>query len=70
MILILLLSQKTVIYIIDSTTIKACQNKRRMNMVFNGKAKNSKTSMGCFYGFKLHIMINNKDEIIFTKIYP
>ena len=45
MILILLFGQKTAIYIIDSTTIKACQNKRRMNMLFKGKAKNSKSSM-------------------------
>ena len=45
MILILLCCQKTATYIIDYTTIKACQNKRRMNMLFKGKAKNSKSSM-------------------------
>ena len=70
MILILLFGQKTAIYIIDSTTIKACQNKRRMNMLFKGKAKNSKSSMGWFYGFKLHIIINDKGELISVKFTP
>ena len=70
MILILLFGQKTAIYIIDSTTIKACQNKRRMNMLFKGKAKNSKSSMGWFYGFKLHIIVNDKDELISVKFTP
>ena len=71
MILILLFGQKTGIYIIDSTTIKACHNKRRnMNRVFKGKAKNSKSSMGWFYGFKLHIIVNDKGELISVKFTP
>ena len=72
MILILLFSQKTAIYIIYSTTIKACHNKRRnMNRVFKRKAKNSKSSMGWFYGFKLHIIINDKGgELISVKFTP
>ena len=41
-----------------------------MNRVFKGKAKNSKSSMGWFYGFKLHIIINDKGELISVKFTP
>ena len=41
-----------------------------MNRVFKGKAKNSKSSMGWFYGFKLHIIVNDKGELISVKLTP
>ena len=44
--------------------------KRRINMLFKGKAKNSKSSMGWFYGFKLHIIVNDKGELISVKFTP
>ncbi|MBN8523574.1 MAG: hypothetical protein J0M23_06975 [Rickettsiales bacterium] len=48
----LLYGEETGIYFIDSTTIKACNNKRRYkNKVFARLAKSSKSSMGYFYGF-------------------
>ena len=51
----LLFGEETGIYFIDATTIKACHNKRRYrNKTFAGLAKASKSSMGYFYGFKLH----------------
>ncbi len=34
------------------------------NKVFKGLAKHSKSSMGYFYGFKLHVIINNKGLLI------
>jgi hypothetical protein len=46
------------IYYIDSTSIKVCNNKRiYSHKVFNN-TKRGKTSMGWFYGFKLHYIIN------------
>jgi len=50
---------------IDSTTIKVCHNKRiNSHKVFKGLAQRGKTSMGWFYGFKLHLIVNDKGEII------
>jgi hypothetical protein len=65
----LLFGQQTGIYFIDSTVIKACHNKRRYNnKTFLGLAKSSKSSMGYFYGFKLHLVINNNGEIMALKM--
>jgi len=65
----LLFGQETGTYFVDATTIKACHNKRRYsNKVFQGLAKHSKSSMGFFYGFKLHVIINNKGEIMALKV--
>ena len=65
----LLFGEASGTYFIDATTIKACHNKRRYsNKVFKGLAKLSKSSMGYFYGFKLHLVINEKGEIIALKI--
>ena len=51
------------------TAIKACHNKRRYrNKVFKGLVKHSKSSMGYFYGFKLHVIINNKGEFMALKV--
>jgi hypothetical protein len=65
----LLLGKQTGIYFIDSTTIPVCHNKRRcMNKVFRGLAKSGKSSMGYFFGFKLHIVINHRGELVAIKI--
>jgi len=65
----LLLGKETGTYFIDATTIKACHNKRRYsNKIFKGLAKHSKSSMGYFYGFKLHLIINEKGEFIALKV--
>lgn len=49
---------------IDSTRIAVCNNKRiEANKVFKGIAKRGKSTMGWFYGFKLHIAINEKGEL-------
>ncbi len=51
MLIHLLFGEETGIYFIDSTTIKACHNKRRYsNKVFKGLAKHSK-SYGVFLWF-------------------
>ena len=46
---------------VDSTPIKVCDNHRiRTNHVFSDYAKRGKSSMGWFYGFKLHLIINDE----------
>jgi Transposase DDE domain len=65
----LLFGEETGTYFMDATAIKVCHNKRRYsNKVFKGLAKHSKSSMGFFYGFKLHLVINEKGEFIALKI--
>ena len=50
---------------VDSTPLKVCHNKRiGSNKVFADIAQRGKTSMGWFFGFKLHIIVNDKGEII------
>lgn len=59
---------KTGIYFVDSTTIKVCHIKReKQHKVFKGLAKKSKSTMGWFFGFKLHILINSSGEIVALK---
>lgn len=61
--------EKTGIYFIDSTLLKVCHIKReRQNKVFCGIAKKAKSTMGWFFGFKLHLIINDKGEIMAFKI--
>jgi len=48
-----------------------CHNIRiSRNKVFDGIAKRGKGTMGWFYGFKLHLLINHLGEIISLKITP
>lgn len=50
---------------IDSTAIRVCHNRRiRSNKVFKGKATTGKTSTGWFHGFKLHLVINDKGDLL------
>lgn len=55
----------TGISFIDSTPVRVCKNKRIYNhKVFKGIATTGKSTMGWFHGFKLHIIINDKGEIL------
>jgi hypothetical protein len=50
---------------LDSTTIDVCNNRRiHSHKVFKDLAKRGKTSTGWFYGFKLHLIINDCGEIL------
>lgn len=50
---------------IDSTTLDVCDNHRiNQHKVFRDIAQRGKNSMGWFYGFKLHISINDCGEIL------
>lgn len=55
----------TGISFIDSTVLRVCHNKRiRRNKVFKDIAKVGKSTVGWFFGFKLHLIINDKGEIL------
>lgn len=56
---------------VDSTSIIICGNKRMdKNKVFKGFAKKGKTTIGWFYGFKLHLIINEKGELLSFLLTP
>ena len=59
------LGECTGITYIDSTPIRVCKNKRiKRNRVFKGIAELGKSSMGFFFGFKLHLVVNDKGEML------
>ena len=59
------LAQCTGVSFIDSTRIAVCNNKRiRRNKVFSGIAELGKSTMGWFFGFKLHLIVNDKGELV------
>ena len=59
----------TGIQFVDSTAIIVCNNKRIFNhRVFDGFAKRGKNTMGWFFGFKLHIIVNDVGELLAFKL--
>lgn len=64
-------ARSTGVSFIDATAIKVCHNKRiSRNKVFKGLAKIGKSTMGWFYGFKLHLVINDYGQIQRVKLTP
>lgn len=62
------LAEHTGISYIDSSSLAVCHNKRiSRNRVFKGVAALSKTTKGWFYGLKLHLITNERGEIINIK---
>ena len=50
---------------IDSTLLRVCHAKReKQHRVFKGIAAKGKSTMGWFFGFKLHLIINDKGELL------
>ena len=50
---------------IDSTHLSVCHNRRiERNKVFKDVATRGKSSMGWFFGFKLHLIVNHIGEIV------
>ena len=61
----------TGIAFVDSTSLKVCHNIRiPRHKVFADSAKRGKGTMGWFYGFKLHLLVNHVGEIISANITP
>jgi hypothetical protein len=71
--LLFLISQstKTGIYCIDSTSLEVCSNLRiNRHKTFAGLASRGKTSEGWFFGFKLHLIVNDRGELMAVRITP
>lgn len=65
------LAKATGISFIDSTTLKVCHNRRiHQHKTFSGLAQRGKTSMGWFYGFKLHLIVNEKGDLLSVALTP
>ncbi len=61
----------TGISFIDSTSLRVCHNRRiPRHRVFDGWAARGKTTMGWFYGFKLHVVVNDLGELIGIRLTP
>lgn len=56
---------------IDATSIVVCHNRRiHGHKVFNQVARRGKTSTGWFYGFKLHLVVNDCGELLAFQLTP
>ena len=56
---------------IDSFALKVCNNRRiYSHKVFKDSAQRGQTSVGWFYGFKVHMIVNHLGEIIEFAITP
>ena len=56
---------------VDATSLVVCHNRRIHNhKVFKAVARRGKTSMGWFYGFKLHLVVNDRGELLAFRITP
>ncbi len=65
------LGKCTGISFVDSTPLRVCHIKReKQNKVFKGLATKGKCSLGWFFGLKLHIVINDKGEILTFLLTP
>jgi hypothetical protein len=56
---------------IDSTSLKVCHNRRiHSHQVFQGSARRGKTSVDWFFGFKLHLVVNDCGELLSIRLTP
>jgi len=61
----------TGISFIDSTSLEVCAPKRiSQHRVFAPDAKRGKTSTGWFYGFKLHLAVKDRGELLACCLTP
>ena len=65
------LGQTRGIAFIDSTPIPVCHNKRIFHhKVFEGMAVRGKSTLGYFFGFKLHLVVNDQGELLSFVLSP
>ncbi len=56
---------------IDSTSLKVCHNRRiHSHKVFASCARRGHTSVDWFFGFKLHLVINDRSELLGVRLTP
>jgi hypothetical protein len=56
---------------VDSTKLVVCHNRRiKSHRVFAGLAARGKDSVDWFYGFKLHLIVNDEGEILACRLTP
>jgi len=61
----------TGISFIDSTSLKVCHNRRiHQHRVFVDLAARGKTSVDWFFGFKLHLVVNQQGELLNLTLTP
>ena len=55
----------------DSTSLKVCHNRRiPQHKVFDNLAARGKTSVDWFFGFKLHLVVNDRRELLNIMLTP
>ncbi|GAB6949694.1 hypothetical protein JCM15640A_12790 [Hoylesella timonensis 4401737 = DSM 22865 = JCM 15640] len=60
-----LLGKCTGISFVDNTPLRVCKNQRiHIHKVFKGISQRRKCSMDWFFGFKLHLICNEKGELL------
>lgn len=63
--------QPTGVQFIDSLPVRVCHNRRiHSHKVFAGLAQRGKNSVDWFFGFKLHLVINDRGELLALRLTP
>jgi len=56
---------------VDATSLMVCHNRRiHSHKVLKAVARRGKTSISGFYGFKLHLVVNDRGELLAFRITP
>jgi len=56
---------------VDATSLKVCHNRRiKRHKVFDGLAARGKTSVDWFFGFKLHLVVNEVGQLLNAQLTP
>jgi hypothetical protein len=56
---------------LDATALEVCDNHRiAQHKVFSGLARRGKTSTGWFLGFKLHLLVNDRGDLLNFALSP
>lgn len=65
------MGRATGVAFIDSIPLAVCHNRRiARHKVFKDLAARGKNSMGWFYGFKLHLIVSDKGELLAVQVTP